>query len=231
MLSHLELPVPFFPDPAFGWAFYTVVVGLMAVALYNDLTRAVVPKTVTLTTLGLGLLFNVVRGALQGAEGCSLWVLPEGNAWLGAADALVFAVGGAVVGFLMFFVLWIVRGCGGGDVKLMTAVGAWVGPVLVIYVVIGSALVLLAVVLLRVVWRVLVGGWSPSAMRRRMEQLRKSPRDARKGARKVGGYVRMTYALPVAVATSLILLWVCRVDLRLAEPVVPPNAEVYNNAQ
>jgi prepilin peptidase CpaA len=45
---------------------------------------------------------------------------------------------GLPLGFGVLFVLWLVGGGGGGDVKFMGALGAWLGPVLIFYVLIGS---------------------------------------------------------------------------------------------
>ena len=46
----------------------------------------------------------------------------------GLLDGLLFTLAGVAVAFVLMFVLWILGVCGGGDVKLYAAVGAWVGP-------------------------------------------------------------------------------------------------------
>src|SRR5687767_1357088 len=130
---------PFFPGPAFAWTFCLVLVGITLFATYTDLRRFTIPKTLTLFALALGLLFNTVRGAwMAGVEGSSGWVLGGQSGLVGALDGLLFALAGFGVGFGLFFVMWFLGTCGGGDVKLFAALGAWVGPTLAIYVLIGT---------------------------------------------------------------------------------------------
>src|SRR5206468_2315165 len=81
---------PFFPNPEFGWVFFAALAGLLGAAAYADTRRLVIPKKISLTILGLGVLFNVVRGAWLGAEGKPGWVF-DGGALAGAADGLLFA--------------------------------------------------------------------------------------------------------------------------------------------
>jgi prepilin peptidase CpaA len=59
-------------------------------------------------------------GALAGALACGL-----GAGWLG----LLSAVLGALVGVLLLFAPFSLRAVGGGDVKLLGAIGAFLGPV------------------------------------------------------------------------------------------------------
>ena len=122
------MPIPFFPFPLFAWIYLGVLLSLLAAASYTDLGRMVVPKQVTWTGLALGLAFNVARGALLGAEGLSVWMLGEGGPFLGALDGLLFALAGFGLGFVLFFVMWILGVCGGGDVKLLAAATLWAGP-------------------------------------------------------------------------------------------------------
>src|SRR4051812_3196431 len=130
----------FFPDPLFGWAFVAALFALLAVAAWNDLRALVIPKQLTLPALALGLLFNVARGAWLGADGHAAWVLGEGGPAAGALDGLLFALAGFAVAFGLFFLFWFLGVCGGGDVKLFAALGAWVGPRYVLYVLIVSIL-------------------------------------------------------------------------------------------
>jgi len=47
---------------------------------------------------------------------------------IGGVDALVGGLLGALLAFLLTFPLFMLKGMGGGDVKLLTAVGAFLGP-------------------------------------------------------------------------------------------------------
>ncbi len=59
-------------------------------------------------------------GAAAGAFGYFL----VGDGWSG----LGWSVAGWAVGLAMFLPIFAMRGIGGGDVKLMAALGAWIGP-------------------------------------------------------------------------------------------------------
>src|SRR4051812_1481896 len=108
----------YFPDPISGWAFFTTLMALLAVASWTDQRRMVVPKWLTLPTLALGLLANVLRGAWLGWHDLPAWSLSSGGPWLGALDGLLFALAGFAMGFVLFFAMWVLGVCGGGDVKL-----------------------------------------------------------------------------------------------------------------
>lgn len=75
-------------------------------------------------------------------------------AWAGLGPALIWRVAGAVIGWsLLFLIAWIYRrlrgreGMGGGDPKLLGAIGAWVGALQLPAILLGAGLVGLAVVL------------------------------------------------------------------------------------
>lgn len=87
-----------------------IVLGLLACA--TDLRMRRVPN---LLTFGAALGAVVVQGMLLG--------------WRG----VVVAVLGWGVGLLLLLPLFLLRGMGGGDVKLLAAFGAWVGPRLVVW--------------------------------------------------------------------------------------------------
>jgi prepilin peptidase CpaA len=176
--------------------------------------------------LALGVLFNVVRGALLGAGEKDLWILSGEGLFLGCLDGFLLALFGFLVGFALFFAMWILGTCGGGDVKLMAALGAWVGPKLIVFLMLGSTVVLLVLL----VGQVLIGGLKPGAVGSRLQALHAGAK--RQGNREPKPRTRrMTYSLPVAVATALLLLWACRVDLHLAEPRPPFQAMVTGHAR
>lgn len=82
------------------------VLACVGLAAAWDLRRGRIPNQLTYTAIVVGLL---VRAVLVG--------------WRGALDGLAAGlIGGGV-----FFLFFLVRGMGAGDVKLMTAVGVWSG--------------------------------------------------------------------------------------------------------
>src|SRR5262249_55788036 len=145
-----SMPPPFFPNLAFGWAFVGTLLALLAAASCTDLRRMKVPKVLTLAALGAGVLFNLIRGPWLGAQGSGVWCLGGGSGLLGASDGFLFALAGFLTGFGLFFLLWILGACGGGDVKLFAALGAWLGPVLALYVLIATIPLVFVITLVRI---------------------------------------------------------------------------------
>jgi prepilin peptidase CpaA len=82
------------------------VVVFSAIGLVCDLKTRKLPNVLTVPALCLGVLFHLS---------------PLGMGWF-------FTLTGFVVGFCVMLTLWLVGGSGGGDVKFMGAIGAWLGP-------------------------------------------------------------------------------------------------------
>ncbi len=117
----------FFPNLSFGWTFYGVLIAFLVIAAYIDARRMIIPKWVSLSILTLGVIFNLARGAWLGDQGIKVWLFEPNGLWLGAVDGFLFALVGFLAGFAIFFVMWILGVCGGGDLKLFAALSAWVG--------------------------------------------------------------------------------------------------------
>jgi prepilin peptidase CpaA len=83
----------------------------------HDLLTHRIPNWFTFPAILAGLAASVAFGGLSGL-------------WLGFL--------GLGLGFIAFFPLWIFQVMGGGDVKLMMAIGAWSSPKNVFYVLIFS---------------------------------------------------------------------------------------------
>src|SRR5437660_1775588 len=128
------MPPDFFPGVSFAWLFYLLLVGVTLAASYTDLRQTTVPKWLTLPALALGFAMNVSRTALL-----------EKGGWQGAETGFLFALQGFGLAFGLFFALFALGTCRGGDVKLVAALGAWLGPGLIFLAVAGTIL-LVAVV-------------------------------------------------------------------------------------
>lgn len=102
----------------YGQTAVPVIVVLVAalVAAATDIWKFKVYNALTLPLLVSGLLYHAFRAEL--------------------ADSLL----GVLFGFAALIVLYIIGGMGAGDVKLMAAVGAWLGMPLIFYVFIASSL-------------------------------------------------------------------------------------------
>lgn len=211
----------FFPDVAFAWTFCVGLILLTGVAAWTDTRKAKIPNRLTVLMLALGLVMNAVRAGWLGAQDKPLWVFDTGAAWLGVLDGLLYALVGFIVAFGVMFVIWIFGSCGGGDVKLFGAIGAWVGISGFLFIWLGSVLVLF----LWMAARILGGGMSPRQIKKTMAKI-----DADRKARDAGkepvvrpGKLRVTYSLPIAIATACVLMWVYRYELQLAPPKPQPN--------
>ena len=207
----------FFPGVVFAWIFYLGLLTILAVASWHDLRRTLVPKWLTVPAVGLGVAANLLRGGLLGAEGRPAWVLATGGPMRGCLDGLLFALAGFGVAFVVFFLMWVLGVVGGGDVKLFAALGAWVGPKLVLVVLFVSLVFVVLIAVFRLLGNMVRGG-AATALRRAAG--RGATPTARANRRLI------SYSLPLALATALVLLGAFRYDLHLETP--PPPAEARN---
>ena len=83
-----------------------LVILLVLVAMYSDLRWRKIPNCLTLPAIALGFLLNFL-----------------GNSWNG----LLFAFCGMLVGMGLLMLPYLLGGMGGGDVKFMGALGAFLG--------------------------------------------------------------------------------------------------------
>jgi len=209
----------FFPDPAFAWVFCATLIALTCVAAWTDTRSAKIPNRLNVLILALGLLANAIRGGWLAA--LDKPVFETGSAGLGVIDGLLFAVFGFLVAFVAMFLLWIFGLCGGGDVKFLAAIGGWVGCDM------NLLRIWLASVVVLFVWFVarLVGqGFNPRKLNRTLDALKggKKP-DQANGGKGPLKRLRVTYSLPLAVATTIVLLWVFRFELQLTLPKPQPQ--------
>jgi prepilin peptidase CpaA len=97
----------------------TVVLVAALIAAVMDIWKFKVYNALTVPLLLSGLAYHVVEGGMQGLLGSLM---------------------GAMFGFAVLVFVYALGGMGAGDVKLMTAVGAWLGMPLTFYVFVTSAL-------------------------------------------------------------------------------------------
>jgi prepilin peptidase CpaA len=94
-------------------AIQIAAVALVLAACIPDLRTRRIPNALTLGAAIVALAFHAATGGLAG---------------------LATSAGGWLLGAALFFPIFALRGMGGGDVKLLAAVGAWLGPAQVIWV-------------------------------------------------------------------------------------------------
>lgn len=83
-----------------------VLVAVLAIAVYTDWRWRRIYNWLTLPALLVGLVLSLVFAGTQG---------------------LLMSLAGAGCAFVVFLLLFVFGGMGGGDLKLMTAIGAWLG--------------------------------------------------------------------------------------------------------
>ncbi len=163
-----------------------IVVGVvLALACISDLRTRRIPNVLTFSAVVAALVFHLLTGG-----------------WSAAG----WSIAGCALGALLFFPMFALRGMGAGDVKLLAAVGAWLGPSQVLIAALATSIaggvIALAVALghgylktaFRNLW-MLLANW-------RVMGLRPVDELTLEGARGP----RLAYALPIAIGT-LVTLW------------------------
>lgn len=84
-----------------------IAIGIAIVACVFDVRTRRIPNVLTFSAALAGLIFHVATSGQAGAQ---------------------LAGGGWVVGLLMLLPFFLLGGMGGGDIKLVAALGAWLGP-------------------------------------------------------------------------------------------------------
>lgn len=169
-----------------NWQFWLLLSCLLGLALGYDIARRRIPNWLVLAGLVAGL-------------GLGFFAAP-GGAWLGLGKALL----GALTGFAIMLPLYLLRAMGAGDVKLMAALGAFLGPLPVLGAVLlsfaaGGVLSLVAALCSGSLLRVL-------ANLRLMAMVAASGRAAGLSLRDVQTTGRLPYAIAIAIGTGL-QLW------------------------
>jgi prepilin peptidase CpaA len=167
------------------------VVTTGAVASVWDIRTRRIPNAVTFGSAAVAVAFHALdAGSLSGATGSVGW-----------------SVAGWVVGVLLFLPLFLLGAMGAGDVKLLAAMGAWLGPAAVFWVaiygsVVGGLLALPLVIARRALGRTwsnvwgLIGYWRLAGIRPHPGLTLETP-----------GAIRLPYALPIALGALLTLWW------------------------
>ncbi len=104
---------------------------VLATALYYDLKESRIPNWLTFPSMGFGLMLASAHGA----------------------ESLKTSALGLGVGAVILFVFFMFGGMGGGDVKLMGAVGAFLGSQHIQAAVVYTSIVGAALTLVILVWR------------------------------------------------------------------------------
>ncbi len=177
------------PELSLQLVLFIVCVGLFTgAAAVSDIRWRKIPNKLTVPVFALGLIYQIAFNGLQGLGDAGLAFL---------------------VGFGSLFVLWLVGGGGGGDVKLMGALAVWLGfrltlMVLVcstLFVIIGTVGIMIFSVISRGVDRTrskfLATGKQNTGKKKQPEKETTQQRTKRR---------IMAYAVPVTLATWVVVL-------------------------
>ena len=164
---------------------YIFVGALLALACLSDLRTRRIPNALTFSAAACGLLFHLITGG---------------------STAAAWSLGGCLLGAALFFPMFALRGMGAGDVKLLAAVGAWLGPgqvavVALVTSIAGGVLGLLVAIGYGYLWTALSNLWM-LLTHWRVTGIRPLENVTLQGTRGP----RLAYALPIAIGT-VVTLW------------------------
>lgn len=123
----------------------------------------------------------------------------------------VWALAGFAVGFSLLIVPWLLGGGGMGDVKMLAALGTWLGPVMVL-VAFGGGTILAAVGAIGVIAFSTVGEGITITQRRYLAARAGSGSESGRALAKGKARRVLPFAVPVALATWLVLAWMLMVS-------------------
>lgn len=112
-----------------AWQFWSLVALalIVLIALRTDMSQQRISNLLILFALAAGVLVNLI-GPQAGIRSAGLLTHAPGA--LGLKGALL----GALAGLAIFLPLYALRAMGAGDVKLMAAIGSFIGPVALVNV-------------------------------------------------------------------------------------------------
>ena len=182
------------PELSLQLVVYLACVGAFTLSTaITDLRIKKIPNKITLPVFGAGLLYQALFNQLGEGVG---------------RPGLIDAAAAFAAGFGMMWVLWMIGGGGGGDVKLMGALSVWIGfkatimvlLISTVFVILGTIGVMAMGVMSHGLFRTkevyLAGGQSPKGLPPAAETA------VQRQSRRIMGY-----APPVALATWLVVAW------------------------
>jgi prepilin peptidase CpaA len=190
-----------FPEPQLftAWFFFLLIVGLTVTAALIDFRSQRIPNWLTVTILFSGFVVNLVRVAWYAGQ------QPEPNFWGGLLAGFLFSLIGFLLCFGIFFLMWMAGTCGGGDMKLFAAIGAWLGYERSIIVLIGTIILVAVWTALQILWAAIHG--EPESVQGKFGSRQNAPPLSKEeyiAARKKKR--RLVYAPALAICTAIYLL-------------------------
>jgi prepilin peptidase CpaA len=166
-------------------ALYVFVGVVLILACISDVRTRRIPNVLTFSAMAAAVVFHLATGGLSAAG---------------------WSIAGGLLGIALFLPMFLLRGMGAGDVKLLAAVGAWLGPSQVAAVALAASLAggVMAIAV------ALAQGYLKTAFRNlwtllmywRIGGVRPMHAVTLEGARGP----RLAYALPISIGT-LVVVW------------------------
>lgn len=183
---------------ASSWLLIVAVSAFTLTAAVCDYRSKKIPNRLTVPGFIAAVLFHCITGSLEAG-------------WSGFGSGLLHALGGFGVGFGILLVLWLVGGGGAGDVKLMGAVGAWLGAKNTFVVFVVSTVFVLVLSIASLGKQLLVEGmWKTKKRYLSTDDSQSKERGAAAEEAAVRRKTRrrlLPFGVPVALATWVVLLW------------------------
>jgi len=158
---------------------------VLTFACISDVRTRRIPNVLTFTAIVCALLFHALTGGVAAAG---------------------WSLAGCFLGAALFFPMFALRGMGAGDVKLLAAVGAWLGPSQVAMAALAASLaggvIAIAVALAHGYLRTAAGNLWLLLTHWRVAGVRPLQPVTLEGARGP----RLAYAVPISIGT-LVTLW------------------------
>jgi prepilin peptidase CpaA len=167
-----------------GYDFAVPVALFTALAAVLDYRTKKIPNWLTVSAAVLGLAFHTFTPGGMGP---------------------LAALAGFAIGFCLLLLPWLLGGGGMGDVKLLAALGAWLGPVFILVTFGTSAMLAACGAITIMTASALTDGFS--ATRRRYVQAGAGGSSASSGTAPRKTRRVLPFAVPVAMATWLVLAW------------------------
>lgn len=164
-----------------GMMIFVAAVGLyVALAAATDLRMHRIPNYLTVPAALLGLAYHALA--------------PDGF-------GVLASLGGLAVGFSLLFVPWLLGGSGMGDVKLLAALGAWLGWKWLLTAFAVSTVFAAVAALTILAYNSLTGGKSKTGARK-VDLRGWTTRPAHRRRTRI-----IPFAVPVAMSTWSLLAW------------------------
>ncbi len=170
------------------------VAGFTATAAFIDWRTHKLPNWLTVSCFACALVFHFVAGFFG-----------DGGGFFNACWQVGWALLGFATGFSILFVLWLIGGGGGGDAKLMGALGTWLMPQATLYVFIVSFVFVLILMWGVLLWSMATG--QTAKLKKASRDAKKSPSKRSKGAQDRAGKRALPYGVSVAFATWAVLAY------------------------